>query len=308
MIERAIQAWKIKDPLSIFRYRIMTLILPVSMFPLYNLINLNRNSIIFREETALLNINRWLTIEIWDIISVGTILLIFLLGTSVIFFLQEVIPIIKDSFTRKKNDDRNTFPVDRETDSMATELSNLLGIEKPSVKLIRDRNPVILTSGTKNHSIVISSGLISVLDKEQRYSAIAHELAHIMRRSNATTWAIFIIRILMFFNPIALIVFRRIIQDDEHICDDITVSLTRKPFALADTLKVFYSSSYEKKTSIGWRIRSIKNEIESHSHDQMLTERIARLQESIVFENKRFQWGKFILTVLVITVINYYVI
>jgi Zn-dependent protease with chaperone function len=308
MIERAIQAWNIKDPLSIFRYRIMTLILPVSMFPLYNLINLNRNSIIFREETALLNINRWLTIELWGIIPVGTILLIFLLGTAVIFFLQEVIPIIKDSFPRKKNDDLNTFPVDRETDSMATELSKLLGIEKPSVQLIRDRNPVILTSGAKNHSIVISSGLISMLDKEQLTSAIAHELAHIMRRSNATTWAIFIMRILMFFNPIALIVFRRIVQDDEHICDDITVSLTGKPFALADTLKVFYSSSYEKKTSIGRRIRSIKNEIENHSHDQMLTERIDRLQESIVFENKRFQWGKFILTILVIIVINYYVI
>ncbi|MEW6109029.1 MAG: M56 family metallopeptidase [Nitrospirota bacterium] len=307
VIERAIEIWGIKNPLAQFRYRLMTLILPISMFPLYNLINLNRNSLLFREEKALFNFNRWLAIEIWDIVPVSTIFMLFLLITSVIFFFQEIIPIIKDSLPRERENNR-LLTVDREIDSMVAELSESLGIEKPPVKIIYDKNAVILTAGARNHTIIFSSGLVSMLDKEQLHSAIAHELAHIVRRSNATTWAIFILRILMFFNPIVLVVFRRIVQDDEHICDDITVSLTRKPSALASTLKVFYSSQYEGKPSFLGKITAMKEGIENHSHNLLLKERIARLESAEISGDRDFEWGKFILTISVLILINYFVV
>ncbi len=308
IIERAIRIWGVKNPLSRFRYRLMTLILPVSMFPVYNLINMDRNTLFFREEKALFNINRWLTIEIWDIIPVSAIFLIFLLGTSIIFFLQEVIPIIRDSFSKEKDGNHDPLPVNAEIDSMVEEFSEALGIEKPPVNIIDSETPVILTAGTKDHTIILSSGLINLLDREQLRNAVAHEFAHIARRSNATTWAIFIIRILMFFNPIVLIVFRKIVQDDEHICDDITVTLTKKPFVLASALKVFYSSHDELKPSFMGRITDMKEGIENYSHNLLLKERITRLEGEDINEDKYFEWGKFLLTVSVIIAVNYFVV
>lgn len=307
IIERAIQIWDIKNPVTLFRYRLMTLILPILMFPVYHVINFNRNSLFFREEEALFNINRWLLIDIWDLVTVSNLLLVFLAGTSIIFFIQEIVPILKDTFFSGNYKNRFLSP-NPEIDAMVNSLSNDLGIEKPPVKIIEDSTPIILASGSKNHSIILSTGLIKMLDREQLYSAIAHEFAHIARRSNATTWAIFIIRMLMFFNPIALIVFRRIIQDDEHICDDMTVSITKKPYILASTLKVFYSSFYSLKPSLLGKLTAMKEGIENYSHNLLLKERIARLESEDAAQERDFEWGKFLLTAGVIIIINYFVV
>ena len=44
---------------------------------------------------------------------------------------------------------------------------------------------------------------------------------------------------LMFFNPVALLIFRQLVQDDEQICDDVTVRLTGDPKALIRLLQLF---------------------------------------------------------------------
>lgn len=309
IIERALQIWDIKNPLTQFRYRLMTLILPTSLFPLYHLINPDRNSLFFREEKAILNMNRWLSAELWDVIPVSAIFLLIFVITSVIFIFQEVIPIMKDTFTKRGGGDYKDLPADEEIISMVEELSRSLGIKIPSVTILDDEYPMMFTTGSISHSIVLSSGMLKTLEREQLHSAIAHELAHIVRRSNATTWTIFILRILMFFNPIVLIVFRRIVQDDENICDDITVSLTEKPLILASTLKIFYSSQHENVSSIMNAVSSWKEGIENYSHNLLLKERISRLESGdIYYDDREFAWGRFLLTISVIVVLNYFVV
>ncbi len=308
IIERAIQIWKITNPVSLFRYRLMTLILPIMMFPLYHIVNFNRNSLSFREEEALLNTSRWLIIDIWDMVTVNSLFLIFLGATSLIFFLQEVAPIIKDYLFSRKEDTASLVPVNEDIETMVSRLSNDLRIDKPPVTIVDDETPVVLAAGSKNHTVLLSTGLIKMLNRDQLYSAIAHEFAHIVRRSNATTWAVFMLRMLMFFNPIALIVFRRIVQDDEHICDDITVSLTKQPFVLASTLKAFYSSSLDANPSFLRRVSSMKEGIENHSHNLLLKERIARLESTDSPTETDFEWGKFLLTAGTIIIINYFVV
>jgi len=178
----------------------------------------------------------------------------------------------------------------------------------PPVTLLEDSNPFIVTSGSKNHALILTSGLLEVLDREQLKSAIAHELAHIARMSNATKWIVFVIRVLMFFNPIVLIVFRRIVQDDEHICDDITVSLTKSPRVLASTLKVFYASHSEFFSDTFVGVKALQEGVENHSHNLLLKERIARLESEKGYTDKEFEWGRFLLTITVVAVINYFVV
>jgi Zn-dependent protease with chaperone function len=300
--------WHIHNPLTKFRYRIMTLALPVCMLPLYYLINSGRSSFSFQQDSAIFSMNKWLSLEIWDLVPLRIIFMLILAGTSFVFFLQEVMPVMRDVFARKGRARRSNFYSDPGIDDLAGQMSEKLGIDPPPVTVLEDSNPFIFTSGSRNHAIVLTSGLLELLDREQLKSAIAHELAHIARMSNATKWMIFAIRVLMFFNPIVLIVFRRIVQDDEHICDDITVSLTKSPLVLASTLKVFYSSHSEFFSDAFGRVKALQEGVENHSHNLLLKERIARLESEKGYTDKEFEWGKFLLTTAVVAVINYFVV
>ena len=308
IIERAMQIWQIRNPLTQFRYRIMTLVLPVCMLPLYHLIDFGRSSFVFRQEKAIFSMDRWLSLEIWDLIPLTSVFMILLAVTSVVFFLQEVVPIVRDVLARKGDDFYSRLPSDPGVADLTKQMSEKLGIEPPPVTVLKDENPFIFTSGSRNHTLVLTSGLIEVLDREQLKSAIAHELAHIVRMSNATKWMIFLIRVLMFFNPIVLIVFRRIVQDDEHVCDDITASLTESPRVLASTLKVFYSSHSEFFSDAFGGVKALKEGAENYSHNLLLKERIARLESAEGYEDKEFEWGKFLLTIAAVAVVNYFVV
>ena len=308
IIERAMKIWHIHNPLTKFRYRIMTLVLPVCMLPLYQLINSGRSSFSFRQDNALFSMNKWLSLEIWDLVQLRTVFMIVLAMTSFVFFLQEVMPIMRDAFARKSRGPGSHFYSDPGIDDLAKQMSEKLGIEPPPVTVLEDSNPFIFTSGSRTPAIVLTSGLMELLDRGQLKSAIAHELAHIARMSNATKWMIFAVRVLMFFNPIVLIVFRRIVQDDEHICDDITVSLTKSPLVLASTLKVFYSSHSEFVSDAFGGVKALQEGMENHSHNLLLKERIARLESEKGYTDKEFEWGKFLLTTVVVAVINYFVV
>lgn len=308
IIERAMQIWSIKNPLAQFRYRIMTLVLPACMLPVYQLINFERSSFSFRQEKAIFSMNRWLSLEIWDLIPLSSLFILLLAGTSIVFFLQEMMPVMRDVFARRGDDQDSDLSSGPEMDDLVKQLSEKLGIEPPPVAVLEDSNPYIFTSGSKNHTVVLTSGLLTALDREQLKAAIAHELAHIARMSNAVKWVIFVIRVLMFFNPIVLVVFRRLVQDDERICDDITVSLTKSPQALASTLKVFYSSHSEFFSAPFGGVMALKEWVENYSHNMLLKERIARLESGEGYEDKEFAWGKFALTIAVVAVINYFVV
>jgi Zn-dependent protease with chaperone function len=308
IIERAIKIWQIGNPLSQFRYRLMTVVLPLFMLPIYQLINPERSSFAFREEKAIFSMNRWLSLELWDVIPLSTVFLLVLGGTSVVFLFQEVIPVLRDLFARKREDPLLTVSSDGEVTEFVEEMSKKLEIEPPPVKVIDDSNPFIYASGSTNHTLFMTSGLIDILDTEQLHSAIIHELAHIARMSNAAKWMIFILRILMFFNPIALLVFRRIVQDDEHVCDDITVSLTNSPHVLASTLKVFYSSHSEVFSDPFVGVKTLKEGVKNYSHNLLLKERIARLEHPESYGDREFEWGKFLLTTGVVGMINYFIV
>ena len=308
IIERAMKIWHIHNPLTQFRYRVMTLVLPVCMLPLYQLVNFGRGSFTFRQEKAIFSMDRWLSLEIWGLVPVTAVFTLLLAVTSFVFFLQEVVPIVRDVLARKRGDFYSRLPSDPGVDELTKQMSEKLGIEPPPVTVLEDENPFIFTAGSKNHALILTSGLLEVLDREQLKSAIAHELAHIARMSNATKWMIFVIRVLMFFNPIVLIVFRRIVQDDEHICDDITVSLTKSPRVLASTLKVFYASHSDFFSDASVGVKALQEGVENYSHNLLLKERIARLESEKGYTDREFEWGRFLITIAVVAAINYFVV
>jgi len=302
IIELSFYSWEISDHLTKFRYRLLVLTLPLFMFPVYQMINPDRGSMYFRQNTAIFNINRWLEIRVWDIIPVYTLFLMLLLLTGLIFVFQEIFPIVREKLPKP---DYQSYQIpNRDINSIIYKICKQLNTASPSVQVVDEPYPMLFTTGIKRYTIIISNTLLNNLDDDQLESALAHEIVHIIRGSSIKTQIIYLLRMLMFYNPVSLIEFRRLVQDDEFICDERTVSLTRKPDALISAIKTFYSHPKEDKAA---RILLVKDIIESHSHNLLLKERIMRIRKGII-NSPGFGWGKYILTIVVILKINYMVV
>ncbi len=102
----------------------------------------------------------------------------------------------------------------------------------------------------------------------------------------------------MFFNPIVLVKFRRTVRDEEKICDDIAVSLTRDPSALAEALGKFYHHPDG----------AAPLSLEDHSHNLHLESRIRRLELMTASAKPGKGIAAFTITLLAITIINYFVV
>lgn len=303
IVERALDIWDVKSPVARFRYRVSVIVLPVFMFPVFQHINPERGSFYFRQESAVFDGSRWLGLELWGGVPVGIIFFTAaLMLTTAVMFLQEIAPILRESLSGSSG--YASEPAGSEIQDIIEELLKGAEVPVPDVEVIDEERPVIFSTGTREHSILLSNSLIHALDRQQLKSALAHELAHIIRRSNMTTFLIFLMRIVMFYNPVSLIVFRRIVQDDEHVCDDITVSITGEPAVLASTLKVFYSAVPTGPYSL----KKVKEVIENSSHNLLLKERITRLENEEGFGDNIFRWERFALTMAAVAALSYFVV
>jgi Zn-dependent protease with chaperone function len=303
IIELSFYAWDIQDHLSRFRYRLMPLVLPIFMFPLYQILSPERGTWHFRLTTALFDSHRWLELKFLNIYPVALLVLTVLIGFSCVFLFQEILPI----FRRRNSQPQHTeCPEGEENVRLILKSAcALLGTEEPGVIIIETPAPVLFTQGYKKHSIVISSGLIALLDREQLRNALIHEVVHMKRSSNLKTQIIYLVRMLMFYNPVSLVEFRRIVHDDEFICDAITISMTRHSQALISALSAFY---YHPDEELPGKLSQMKEQVERHSHNLLLDERIRNLTEDRYRNSTRFVLTQYLLTLSAILLVGYGVV
>jgi len=78
--------------------------------------------------------------------------------------------------------------------------------------------------------------MIDLLDDDELQAVIGHEIAHLSPRVRWLNRALLVLRWLPFYNPLPGLVFRRIINDIEMLCDDTAVRLTGKRLPLTSGL------------------------------------------------------------------------
>lgn len=227
-----------------------------------------------------------------------------LIITTAIFLFQEMIPVLKHTLESKKPESEIKKADDNPKVSQAIDH---LPVRKPSIFIISDDDFVLFSTTGRNASIFISTALIEAFSPEQLRAAIAHEIAHVERSKRPRLLIIFLLRALMFFNPIALIEFRRIVQEEEKICDDMAVSMTQKPDALVESLRKLYSSAEDEHRIQLRKLSKIKDSIEEYSHNVHIRNRILRLEQGAA-DKAKDGWYEFILTLIVIMSINYFVV
>ena len=126
--------------------------------------------------------------------------------------------------------------IDPHLQELAERLAQRLHAPHPRVLLCSNDRPLALTYGLLRPRVLLSTGLLDLLDAAEREAVLAHELEHMARRDFLLNWVATILRDAFFYLPTSHIAYRQLQDEKELACDDLVVSATHRPLALASAL------------------------------------------------------------------------
>lgn len=302
--EIAIKAWTVRDPAVRQRVFLVPVVAPVFLFPLFRFIGPWRDSTYFRLGT-IFESGRWLEFEMLGTHPVmGGLVLVFAI-TSLVFLFQELIPILRHTF-ESGNPGNAVGKVDcLEDPAIRAAMETLPSV--PAVFVVEDDDFLIYSTTGKNAAVYVSSALVSTLTEVELRSAVAHEIAHVVRSRHPMLVAAYLLRALMFFNPVVLMEFRRAAQEEEKVCDGFAVSVTRNRRGLVQALRKLYLPPEEPPPPPGRKTRKTAREIEERSHRLNIESRISRL-ESGEDHAPGMRWLVPTAVTVAVVLINYFVV
>jgi Zn-dependent protease with chaperone function len=116
-------------------------------------------------------------------------------------------------------------------------LTRRTGTPVPEVYLLPpDRGVQVFVAGTWRPRLVLSSPLVTSLPPEELEAVLAHEMAHLARHDQVVSWAVLLMRSLMFYNPVLYVLTRWLRREREKAADLLASSWTGRPWALASGL------------------------------------------------------------------------
>ena len=222
----------------------------------------------------------WLDVEVGGFRpAVAGLLLVFGI-TSLVFLFQELIPIVRNYVESVRSERTAEARHWKEFPAVRAAMDALPG-NPPRVFVVEDGGFLIFSTAGRNGAVFLSSALPETLTTEELRGAVAHEIAHVLRSRHPLLVAVYLLRALLFFNPVALMEFRRAVQEEEKVCDEFAVSLTRDRKALADVLRKLYLPPEELLPGGSRKARKTAEEIEEHSHRLNIESRISALKDSV---------------------------
>lgn len=301
--EIAVKAWGIGRPSVRQRFLLAAILFPALSFPLYRLTGAARDSLRFRLD-ALFDSGRWVALELPGGIPLGAGLILLFLVTSAVFVAQELVPVLRHSLASGREE---SPPLREGEDPRVREALASLPANPPAVHVIEDEDLMIFSSTGRNAAVYLSTGLLAALGRDELRAALAHEIAHVLRGRRPFLSAVFVVRVLMFFNPVVLMEFRRAVQEDEKICDEVAVSFTGDAASLVSTLRKLYldpDGAEERRRARS--LADVGEELERYSHRLNIQSRIARLRRGYPATGE--EWFAFAATLLAVVSVSYYVV
>jgi hypothetical protein len=262
VIESLLRVWRIEDAETRLRLRLVPLALPIVGLPLLFALAPWRTSAAFASRWALFATERWNVLQV-GAFGVGDLTLLLAAGLGSWLFLRDALPPLVDLLRRTPPSPAGPWTtVPDQVEQTVWALSARLGISPPAIRVIRRASPVLLCTGSRRPSLVISTATIEHLDGAQLEAALAHELAHAANSDPAAGYLLMAARALTFFNPAAQWAGRAIVDEIERRADQASVRLLGTPHALAGAIVTLFragdpppidrDASFER---IFWRTR-----------------------------------------------------
>ena len=307
LVDCAFIAWNIRTPYVKQRFRFMVIFLPIISYPLYQTAFPRRGDAYFRLE-SLLDSNKWLSLELWRGFPLVTAFVVILALSALIFIIQEFFPLLLHMREQQREtSEASVEPVDQELSRKVTRALEGLPLNEQFVEILQDEDLTLFSDTGLNPMIYVSTGLVKTLTSEQLKAAFAHEIGHIQRTRRPVLIFAYILRVIMFYNPVAMLEFRKLAQEEEKVCDDIAISMTGNPEALAETVELFRPDPEDfNHDTDGRKAGGIASALEHYGHDLLLRSRILSIGERRQDDG---QWGiSYAVTLALIVVINFYIV
>ncbi len=233
-LETLLAGWRVITTSVQLRFRLAALLLPAAAPLVFLAWSGLRTEASFQQQTAFFDIATWLgqvlfwKIALWHVLAAG------LAVTTGIFIVREAVPTGRHYFRRSP-----AYPVLKEgtapvLEAAVAEQSRALGIKAPAIHLAAERTPLAYVSGGRR--LVVSEGVLALLDGDELRALVGHELAHLSPRVRWTGGLLLALRWFQFYNPLAFPVHHRVRRDLEKWCDDIAAELTGRPLGLPSAL------------------------------------------------------------------------
>ncbi len=306
--DSSLLAWRIMDPKVKQRFRLIVIVAPVVSFPLYQLINPARGSIQFRLD-ALFDVNRWFFLEVFGLFTIWTATLVIIVLTALIFLVQELIPIVLHlmEVRREGTAEEASGPTEGAHES-AMRILEGLSMDSVGLHVLEDEELILFSSTGRTPEVFLSTGMMEEMTPLELKAAVAHELAHIKRSKTPLLMTVYLVRMLMFFNPITLIEFRKVAQEEEKICDDMAVEMTGDRESLARAVERMRPDMDEFSNGGAADFSARASVVELHSHDMQLKTRMNRLRDPFEHMEPGGGWLQFALTLAAALAVNYFVV
>jgi Zn-dependent protease with chaperone function len=131
---------------------------------------------------------------------------------------------------------RGRVTADPALQALTGHLADRLGTARPRVLLRASDRPIAITWGLRRPTLLLSTWMVECLDPRELESVLAHELGHTARHDYPVLWLATVLRDAFFYLPTSRRAYRQLQVDKELACDDLAVSVTRHPLALASAL------------------------------------------------------------------------
>ncbi len=115
-------------------------------------------------------------------------------------------------------------------------IGRLEALPEHEIRITEDARPVAMTVSGPRHLVILSTGLLETLDRDETETVVAHELMHI--KNNDSRFKVFstVLSRFMVFDPFSKFFDPAVHREREYLADEASGRTTGKPTALASAL------------------------------------------------------------------------
>ncbi len=146
---------------------------------------------------------------------------------------------------------RTSIPAGSDLQTRVDALAERLHAPRTRVRLCAYNRPLALTAGVLRPTILLSTWMLTHLDRGELEGVLAHELEHAARRDYPLMWLATLLRDAFFYVPTSWTAYRLLQQEKELACDELAAETTHRPLALASALtKVWLHAGDQPETAL----------------------------------------------------------
>ena len=118
------------------------------------------------------------------------------------------------------------------------------------LRIREDAKPIAMAVSGKRHLVIVSTGLLASLERDEVESVVTHELMHIKNHDSQFKVFSSVISRFLFFDPFSKFLDPAVHREREYLADEMGGRTTGKPGSLASALLKLHEKAMDGPTAL----------------------------------------------------------